>query len=150
MRTIKYKILIAGLVLIGSVAAAYAQMPTGPYGVKFHTSFPFTVAGHMMPAGDYAVRHMGGMRDPRFSLMLENRDDGERVMLNTVAGASKSRFLTRTGVVFDVIDGQYFLTEIRSAGSEAGNRIPLSSVQRRMMAMARPVRTIVVSTDTGF
>ena len=50
MRSIKNKILIAALVLIGSVAAANAQI-SGPLGVKFRTSFPFMVGNTTMPRG---------------------------------------------------------------------------------------------------
>jgi hypothetical protein len=142
MRSIKSKILTAAFVLIGSAAAANAQM-SGPLGVKFRTSFPFMVGNTTMPAGNYAVRQLGS-RDSRFSLILQG--PGGQVMLNTVAGSSKAPFLRRTEVIFEKIDDQYFLSEVRSAGAEAGNRIPMASRQRTLLARGRPVREIVVTT----
>jgi len=117
---------------------------SGPLGVKFYTSFPFMVGNRIMPAGHYAVRRLGS-RDSRFSLILQG--SGGQVMLNTVAGASKAPFLKRTAVIFENIDGQYFLSEVRSAGEEAGNRIQTSGRQRMLLAKGRPIREIVVTSD---
>ncbi|MBV9241910.1 MAG: hypothetical protein JO314_07875, partial [Acidobacteria bacterium] len=70
MSSLKYNVMAAALVLAGGVVAASGQIETGPYGMKFHTSFAFTVADKTMPAGDYTVRHLGGQRDSRYSLIL--------------------------------------------------------------------------------
>ena len=150
MCILKNKLMIAALILTGGVTAANAQM-SGPYGVKFKTSFPFTVGNTMMPAGDYTVRRLGTNGNfSRYSLVLQGRYGGQ-VMLNTVGGSSKTAFLRHTEVVFENIDGQYFLSEVRSAGEEVGHRLQMSGRQRVLMARNRPVRRIVVSSsETGF
>jgi hypothetical protein len=148
MRDLKSKMLTTSLaLLLAGVVSVSAQM-SDVYGVKMTTSFPFTVNNVMLPAGDYKIRRLG-MRESKSSLILQG--EGRKVMLNTVAGLSNGQFVDRTEVVFENIGGQYFLAEVRSAGSEAGARIVPSRSYRRLMASSRPVRRIVVSTsDTGF
>jgi len=143
MRNLKKKILIATFILLGSVTAANAQM-SGPFGVKFNTSFPFVVGNAKMPAGRYTMRRLG-MRESRYSLILQG--PAGLVMLNTVGGSSKARFLPRSEVIFENIGGEYFLSEVRQGGEESGNRLQMSGRQRVLIAQGRPVRQIVVTSD---
>ena len=126
----KKRMLIGLLVAAcGCVSAAYGQM-SAVYGVKFETSFPFAVGKTVLPAGDYTVRRLPGADQSRYSLLLQGRN-GENIMLNTVGAKSKG-FLNRSELVFEDIDGQYFLTEVRQAGEEAGNRIPVTPARMRI------------------
>lgn len=148
MRIFKYKVLMAATVFVlGSAVASFSQM-SGPYGVKFHTDFPFVAANTEMPAGIYHVRRLDGIRESNYTLLLQG-DSGKTVMLTTIGGRSNF-FLPKTQVLFDAIDGQYFLTEIRAGGEAAPNRVVPSKTYRRLMARGPRVRQVVVSTETGF
>ena len=147
MRNYKKNILVtaAVLLILGAITASAQMAPV--YGVKMTTSFPFTVGNTMLPAGDYRIARLSNHE--LYSLVLQG--EGRQVTINTVGASSKTPFVNKTEVVFDNIGGQYFLVEVRSAGSETGNKIVQAGTYRRLMASSRPIRRIVVSTsDTGF
>ena len=134
--------LVAIVLMIAGAISASAQMTTG---VKMTTSFPFTVGKTTLPAGSYTIKRLGG-RESNYSLSLQG--EGRQMLISTVGSSTKERFITRTEIVFENIDGQHFLSEIRSAGSEAGNRIVPSGNYSRLLASNRPVQRVIL-TDVG-
>lgn len=146
MRIFNYRFLIAAIITVFGATAAFSQM-SGPYGVRFHTDFSFIAANKEMPAGNYRVRRLDGIRESNYTLLLQG-DSGKTVMLTTVGGRS-NYFLPKTQVLFDEVDGQYFLTEIRAGGEAAPNRVVPSKNYRRLLAAGPRVRQVIVSTETG-
>ena len=134
--------LIAIVLLLAGAVSASAQLSTG---VKMKTSFSFTVGKTTLPAGDYTIRRLGS-RESNYSLILQG--EGRQIVFTTVGASSKERFVSRTEIIFENIDGQYFLSEVRAAGAETGNRIVPSGNYSRLLASNRPVQRVVV-TEAG-
>jgi hypothetical protein len=64
--------------------------------------------------------------------------------------ARSSQPAMNSQLVFDVVDGTYFLSKIWLKGEITGNEIPESKFERRLIAQNRPVRQVFVGTSTSF
>ena len=115
----------ATLIMAGSASAQQQQA------VQANIPFSFTVNNHQLPAGTYTM-----WRDSSMShvMYLEDRDNGIRVIALSSAVASVDE--KSSELVFHKYGEQYFLSEIRSAGSSTDTQLPVSGAEKRARAAA--------------
>ncbi|MBV9241909.1 MAG: hypothetical protein JO314_07870 [Acidobacteria bacterium] len=99
-------------------------------------------------AGQYTIERTPGMADSPSLLLLREVKGGNSIVFDSTKTATREAAKT-SELIFDNIDGTYFLAEIWVKGSTSSNDIPMTRRQRVMMAR-RPVQHVVISSDTGF
>jgi len=113
------------LVLVFGVAAANAQSLSR----RINVPFSFTVGQQTMTAGEYTLEPL--RRDSRNMWKLQNRVTGESILFTTNEVRSLQS-ATTTKVVFSNYNGEYYLSQIWSAGDNSGREVKKSQQERQL------------------
>src|SRR5437763_906398 len=143
MRNLKSIIFVAVLI-IGGITAANAQISQGSV-LKLNIPNSFVLNDQTFTAGKYTVERTPSTADSP-SLLILRDTKGSGVIFDTIKSES-SEPARSTQLVFDKIDGTYFLSQIWVKGSTASNDIPMSRTQRQMIARG-PVHKVVMTADS--
>jgi hypothetical protein len=108
MRKLIAKSSSIGLLTVLITAAGVSAAAASEDMVRAKVPFAFVAGGSQLPAGDYLVKTLGD--DPAV-LAITNADDSSSVVELTIA-ASSDLPPAEPGLVFEKLDGQYFLSRI--------------------------------------
>ncbi len=117
------------LVSFAVILSITAGAAFGQFGQTILASipFPFVIQGKQLPAGKYSFS-----RDVGNPAVLEIRSqDGTQSMLVLTESAETMKTPDQTDLVFDKIDGKYFLAKLRSSGNVLGWQIPEVKAEQR-------------------
>ena len=102
--------------------------------VKAHVPFPFLVENTTLPAGDYTVSRVDSGES---ALVIQNQDKGTAVDFLTEAVETKSADPPDNGsLVFDVVSGKHFLSEVWTTGTRTGWKLFPSRLEKQEMKAA--------------
>lgn len=130
MRNLGKLFLALCILTIGGGVVANAQVDTVPQ-IEANVPFAFVVGDTTLPAGKYQIRTIDDMA----SNVLEIRSANSRtsVIFDTEnAEARGERIESKTELVFDKVEGQYFLSQIWVAGTSTGNELTKSRTEKRL------------------
>jgi len=115
MSSLTRALTVAGVIAVG-IAACSARAEAQVFEpLKFHTSFPFTVARMTFPAGTYTIRPIE--MDP---YVLEISDGRSSKFLEVESAGAPVNMKAEDGVLFNKVGDQYVLSEIWDAAEHAG------------------------------
>lgn len=126
--TVKF-LLAASVLVLGGITAVSAQVPGN--GIKVSIAEPFAVRGKILPAGDYTVSRTLGITDSSSTLTI--RGDHDVVIFETIPSSSTTA-AKDTGLVFENIDGQLFLSKIVIKGETLGKQVLISKSDIKRIA----------------
>jgi hypothetical protein len=107
---------LIGLGVLLATVSAYAQSAK----LKADVPFEFVVAGRTMPKGEYTIRALDAIDH---ALSISGKGQNASIFL---ANSCISLKPVQTELVFHRYGDQYFLSEIWTAGNEAGYQLPKS------------------------
>ena len=139
-------IFFAAVLIIGGITAANSQISQGSV-LKVNIPNSFVLNEKTFTAGKYTIERTPSTIDSP-SLLILRDTKGNGIVFDTIATEVDTR-ANSTQLVFDNVNGTYFLSQIWVKGSTSSNDIPMSRSQREMIANS-PVHKVVVTTNTGF
>jgi len=116
---------VFSLLLTMSAAIVHAQSKRSTINVPFS----FTVGHKTLPAGEYAIEPN---RKDSNSFWLIQSVKGNDSVLFTTGSAWTRETQENTKLVFNNYDGQYFLSQIWSAGDNSGRELHMPRVERQL------------------
>jgi len=128
--------LIGVLGLLLSAGSAFAQTTK----IKVDVPFNFVVNRTLMPAGTYMISSvgMGG------TLIFQGLDNNALKLVNASYDAA-SKPSENTKLVFRCYGERYFLSQIWSAGSDRGRRLPKAAAETEVAMDFTPHDVILVA-----
>ena len=123
-----FSVMVIGSVLTLLIAgSARAQMP----GTEMRATIPFDfmVRGRILPAGKYEINRIN--EEPA-GLMIRNIDHRRDEALFETEAVYVSRTPSKDVLVFHRYGDSYFLSEVLTAGEDAGREIAPSHAERQM------------------
>jgi hypothetical protein len=134
MFNFKTKVLMmASFLVLGGVAAANAQVSDST-ALKFDVSHSFMVKDTTLPAGRYTITRTPSLTDSK-SLLIIQGDNRESVIFDTMT--TERGKAADTQLVFNEVDGNYFLSAIWMRGETVGNALPQTEYERKLTAEHR-------------
>src|SRR5262249_7784564 len=115
---------LLGLGMLLAVSATQAQEAR----VKANIPFDFVVGNKVLPAGEYIVSPEGGTNQA----IVIRAEEGDSFALATTHACSASSASSSTKLVFQLMGGQYFLSQIWTAGYDQGRQLPKSRTELQM------------------
>jgi hypothetical protein len=118
---------------LAALVAAFAGLTIAAFGqlgqtVTASIPFPYIVQGQRMPAGHYSFQ-----RDEQNPEVLVIRsDNGAAEKLVLTESAQMLNPADQSELIFDKIDGKYFLSQIWTAGNDLGWQIPEHKFESRV------------------
>jgi len=147
MSNFKFTFLFTALVLVlGGVTAANAQFGFAT-ALKVHIPNEFVVENKVFPAGDYTIAPTENLADSSSLLIL--RGEKRSMVFDTISASSIEPSKT-TRLIFDVVDGTNYLSQIWLQGEITGIEIPKSKFEKRLIAANKSMPQVVVPTSTDF
>ena len=135
------------LSLMVALAVTPANAQSSSHFVRIRVPFEFTIKDKTLPPGEYIVKRSVSGSPEMLSIRSVDGDSGEYVLTSNVqAGARRSE----SKLVFHRYGGQYFLSQVWTAGDSAGRELPKSRRERGVeretakSAMERQTVTLVV------
>ncbi len=113
-----------GLAFAGLTVPAFGQL-----GQTVTASIPFTfvVQGKQLPAGNYSFQ-----RDESNPAVLAIRSrDGTAEKLVLTESAQMMKTPNQSELIFDKVDGDYFLSQIWTVGNDLGLQVPEAKAEQR-------------------
>lgn len=139
-----FKGLIAVAVLVlGGISAVSAQDGSG---LKVNVPHAFVINEEMFAAGDYTIERTPSTADSPSLMVI--RGEGESMIFDTMA-ARTSNAAEATELVFDSINGTYFLSKITVKGATTAVELAKTRSQVEAADWAKAV-TIAVTSFNGF
>jgi len=140
-------ILVAAILTIGGMSVANAQVHQGSV-LKVDIPNTFVIKGKTFAPGQYTIERTPSTIDSPSLMILRDANGGNGIVFDTTQTRTQTPAQS-TQVIFDSINGTYFLSQIWVKGSTTSNDLPMTSRERRMIAQA-PVHKVVMTSDTGF
>jgi hypothetical protein len=122
MKYLRSALFTLGLLL--AVSATQAQRVR----VKADIPFDFAVGNQVLPAGEYQVIPTGGSLQ---TLLIRASESTDTAAVITFACSDAKRTDT-TKLVFHVVGGRYFLSQIWTEGYEQGRQLPKSKMETQL------------------
>jgi hypothetical protein len=116
---------VFSLLLTMSAAIVHAQSKRSTINVLFN----FTVGHKTLPAGEYSVEP--NRKDSNTSWLIQNTKGHDSVLFTTNS-VWTSETQENNRLVFNNYDGQYFLSQIWSAGEDTGRELRMPRVERQL------------------
>jgi hypothetical protein len=117
------------LLTVGGVVAN-AQVDTVPQ-IEVNVPFAFVVGDTSLPAGKYEIRTIDSTAND--VLEIRSADRHTAVVFDTSdAQTRRDQIESKTELVFDNVEGQYFLSQIWVAGTSTGNELNKSRMEKRL------------------
>lgn len=107
---------------LGGPAAALVDQP-----IEVDVPFDFVVDSATLPAGTYIVEAADATQPG--PLVIHDKDDAHEVVFDTEEADTRTPS-TKSEVVFDEIDGTYYLCQIWQAGTDEGRALARGPEQR--------------------
>ena len=128
-----------GLGLLLAVSATQAQEPR----VKANIPFDFVVGDRVMPAGEYQVSAMGASGQA-IAILSEDRKAKALILTSACesSGPSKSSKL-----VFHVIGGRYFLSQVWTEGYSQGRQLGESKAEIELAKNGNTSKELVLAAN---
>ena len=105
--------------------------------------FDFVVADHAYPAGDYVVRSIS---DTGVPILIRNTDEAENgIALSNPCSSVKPASTTK--LVFQRMNGQYFLYQIWREGSTEGREFRISKTEMRLARNSDKPELVIVAAN---
>lgn len=118
------------LLTVGGAVVASGQTVSSPQ-FEAYVPFDFVVGDTRLPAGKYLIRTVEDKAND--VLEIRSAHNPTSVIFDTIGGPVQGAEIQRkTKLVFDVIDGQYFLAQIWIAGSSTGSELTESRIEKRL------------------
>jgi hypothetical protein len=105
------------------------------------------VENKVFPAGDYTIAPTENLADSSSLLIL--RGEKRSMVFDTISASSTEPSKT-TRLIFDVVDGTNYLSQIWLQGEITGMEIPKSKFEKRLIAANKSMPQVVVPTSTDF
>ena len=118
---------VGSLLALSLAATAHAQMPGAP--VRATIPFDFIVRGKTLPAGNYEIERV--TEDPSGLLLRNVNNKHEHIVFETEPIEGRRAF-GHNKLVFNVYGGEYFLSEIVTAGEQTGRELAPSRAERTL------------------
>jgi hypothetical protein len=118
---------IGSLVALSLAATAQAQLPGIP--VRATIPFDFIVRGKVLPAGNYEITRV--TEDPSGLLVRNMNDKHERIVFETEPIEGR-RISGHNVLVFNRYGGEYFLSEVVTAGEQTGRELAPTRAERTL------------------
>lgn len=115
--------------LIGGTGAANAQIDNAS-AIRFEVSHSFVIDGKTMPAGKYSIAAIATQSGSSDILKIQSADGKESMLFSTLRKVH-NQAADETELVFDQVEGTYYLTEIRIKGDEDGVLIDNKGSEKR-------------------
>ena len=128
MRNLGKLFLALCLLTVGGGIVANAQVDTQ---IVANVPFAFVVGDTTLPAGGYQIKTV----DDADGNVLEIRSANSRttVVFNTVQTEIRDdQTVSKTELVFNKVEGQYFLSQIWVAGTSSGDELTPSRKEKRL------------------
>ncbi len=120
-------------VMTASVAMADAVR------VKAHIPFEFILGGETFPAGDYVFL----VEDPSApNVLVVQRKGAADVRVSLTAAEADVRPLDKSQIVFDKLDGKYYLSEVWAAGLDQGRVVLDTGIRKEEGRVASAVMVL--------
>ncbi len=119
------------LLTIGGGVVANAQVDSVPQ-IEVNVPFDFVVGDTKLPAGKYQIKTV----DDVANNVLEIRSEDARtsVVFDTSDAQTRGdQIENKTELVFDKVQGRYFLAQIWVAGTSTGNELIKSRMEKKLM-----------------
>ena len=116
---------VFSLLLTMSAAIVHAQSKRSIINIPFS----FTVGHKTLPAGEYTVQPNRSNSD---NVWLVESTTGHDSVIFTSGSAWTRETQENTKLVFNNYDGQYFLSQIWSAGDNTGRELRMPRVERQL------------------
>ena len=125
------KLFLALCVLaVGGGIVANAQVDTVPQ-IEVNVPFAFVVGDTSLPAGKYQIKTIDDTAND--VLEIRSADSRTAVIFNTTdAQTRRDQIESKTELIFDKVEGQYFLSQIWVAGTSTGNELTKSRMEKRL------------------
>jgi hypothetical protein len=135
-------IMIAMIVLVGSMAVAAQAQTSGRTHLIANIPFEFSVGGKTLPAGEYTVRQVNPASDHAV-LQLRSKDGsaGAMVQMGSVIGKAQDG----AKLIFNRYGDQYFFAQAWVDGDTTGLQAPRSAVEH---AAERELAGIKAKTES--
>lgn len=137
-------ILATAVLVLGGILAANAQISNGSV-VRFEMPNSFVLRDTSFAAGEYTLERTPSMIDSPTLMIL--RGKGQSMVFDS-ALARVGKPSENTQLVFDLIGGTYYLTQIRTKGSDVATNI--AGTSKRQLATRGPVTTVVLTMNNAF
>lgn len=118
---------IGGLLALSLAATAHAQMPGVP--VRATIPFDFIVRGKVLPAGNYEIERV---TDEPSGLLLRNVNNKHEHIVFETESVEARRVPNHNVLVFNVYGGEYFLSEVVTAGEQNGRELAPTRAERTL------------------
>ena len=135
----RFRSVLLGFGLLLAVSAAQAQGP----GVRANIPFDFMVGNKVLPAGEYVVTTEGSG-----NLAISIRSiAGHNTILSTVQACVSASPSKDARLVFHVLGGRYFLSQVWSTGYSSGRQLPRSKAETELAKNQDPARELIVAAQ---
>lgn len=130
MKNAIIKLLFFSMVIVGGITVANAQVSSDTV-FRAKIPFKFIVRDKSFPAGDYLIKPTDDMSDSVTMFDLTSLDNGktQAIIFDTEPTTANSR-PAQSDLVFDKVNGRYYLTELWAAGETDGNKVELTKTER--------------------
>lgn len=132
------------VLLLAFVATATVTVQAQSQRDRISVPFSFVVADKVFPAGEYTVEP--NRKDSLNVWLLKTDKGNDSVVFNTISVRS-AETQKQTQLVFYKYNDQYFLSQVWTAGENAGRELNISR-QQQEVARNRRVEKVVI-TNTG-
>lgn len=133
------RIITAAILLIGVTAGISNRASAQEPAVKVNVPFDFAVGTHVLPAGTYRIEAHND------SLAFDNRD--KKAFLFTLARRGDMATEGRSKLVFDNVEGRYFLRKIETTSARTSVDFPISKLEKASREVAQ-TRSIYAETSS--
>ena len=116
---------VLSLLLTMSAAIVHAQSKRSTINIPFS----FTVGHKTLPAGEYTVEP--NRRDSNSYWLIQSVKGNDSVLFTTGSAWTRET-QENTKLVFNNYDGQYFLSQIWTAGDNSGRELHMPRVERQL------------------
>jgi len=137
------RIITVAILMIGASFGVSNRASAQEAALKVDVPFDFAVGNHVLPAGDYQIASHGD------SLFFENRE--QRAELFTIAAAGDTATDGQSKLIFDNVQGQYFLRRIVSTSQKTSAAFPVSKLEKHSREVAQSTigtRSIYAETSS--
>jgi len=137
------RIITVAILMIGASLGVGNRASAQEPALKVDVPFEFAVGNHVLPAGNYQIAAHGD------SLFFDNHE--QRAELFTIATAGDTATDGQSKLIFDNVQGKYFLRRIVSTSQETSAAFPVSKLEKQSREVAESnvgIRSIYAETSS--
>jgi hypothetical protein len=131
------RIITLAILLAGATFGAASYASAQEAAVKVNVPFEFAVGSHVLPAGTYHIAAQGD------SLAIADYDNKSSLFI--LANHGDMATDGQSKLIFDVVEGRYFLRKIETTYSKTSVDFPKSKLEKHSQELAQS-RTIYAET----